>query len=78
MRPGVASAFAPIGGPGEGEVKGESGMGPVELKWNKGGQGGGVGAAVGIAKGIRQDHFSTPNPQVCLFYFLNLDHSGGP
>ena len=20
----------------------------------------------------RQDHFSTPNPQVCWFYFLNL------
>ena len=32
-------------------MKGGRGLGPVELKRKKGGQGGGVGAGVGTAKG---------------------------
>ena len=34
-------------------MRGGRGVGPVELKRRKGGQGGGVGAGVGTAKGVQ-------------------------
>ena len=40
-----------LGGPGYGEVKGERGVGLVELKRKTRLEGGGVGAEVGTAKG---------------------------
>ena len=41
----------PTGGLGSGEVKGDRGVGHVELQRKKGVQGEGVGAGVGTAKG---------------------------